>query len=279
MSEVIEKTFAVAVPARLNLNTIRGSVVIRAGEEGVIHVTASKEPSRGDARGTEIELAQEADATVKVATHFPEGAWSWLLGSFPCAVDYVVQVPTDCALTVNGVSSSLEAEGLKGEFSFQSVSGGIRLHSLGGQVKVNIVSGAVELVEITGSLRLNTVSGKVFGKRIRGPVHLATVSGEVVLEEASLDSIEASTVSGGMRYQTALGAGPYRFNSVSGNVVFVVPPETCCSAEIRSISGKLTTKLPATTGTSQSGNQSIEIQGGGVRVSLQSVSGNLSIVS
>jgi hypothetical protein len=59
----------------------------------------------------------------------------------------------------------------------------------------------------------------------------------------------------------------------------VVPPETRCSAEIRAISGRLSTKNPLIHSTSQSGNQAVEIQGGGVKVSLQSVSGNLSIVS
>jgi DUF4097 and DUF4098 domain-containing protein YvlB len=279
MSEIIEKNFTVASPARLNLSNIRGSVEIRPGEEGAIHVTATKSISTGDAQRTEIELTQETDGTVVVSTRFPEGAWSWLYGSFPCPVDYVVQAPRKCILKINVVSSEILSEGFDGEFSFQSVSGEVTLRTLSGPVRVNTVSGNVELAELTGDLRLNTVSGKVSGKHIRGAVHLDTVSGKISLEESNLTSIQASTVSGAMVYQTAFGEGPYRFNSVSGDVELLVPAETRCTAEMHAVSGKLTTKIPAASTSRQNGTQTMEVQGGGVKVTLQSISGNLSLAS
>jgi len=279
MSEIIEKTFTVASPAKFELSNIRGSVEIHPGEEAVIRILITKDENSGDAKRTEIDLSQATDGTVKVAMRFPESAWNWLFGSFPCRVDYRVQAPRKCFIKVNGVSSKTLAEGFEGEFSFHSVSGEMTLRSLAGPVKVNTVSGKVELAELTGDLHLTTVSGKVSGKRIRGPVHLNTVSGQVALDESSLSSLVATTVSGRMEYQTAFGAGPYQFNSVSGDVELLVPPETRCSAELRAISGKLFTKLPATSIAQQNGNQIAEIQGGGVKVSLQSVSGNLSLVS
>ena len=279
MSEIMEKTFMVASPARLDLSNIRGSVEIHPGEEDIIRIQITKDANSGDAKRTEIELSQAADGTVKVATRFPEGAWSWLFGSFPCRVDYVVQAPRKCFIKINCVSSEALAEGFEGEFSFHSVSGEISLRSLTGPVKVNTVSGEVELVELTGDLHLTTVSGKVSGKRINGPVHLNTVSGQVELDESNLTSVDATTVSGRMEYQTAFGPGPYHFNSVSGDVELMVPPETRCSAELHAVSGKLFTKLPATSIERQNGNQTAEIQGGGVKVYLHSVSGNLSLAS
>jgi len=279
MSEIMEKNFTVTSPARLDLSNIRGSVEIHPGEEGVIHIQLTKDANSGDAKRTEIELSQPTDGTVKVATHFPDSAWSWLFGSFPCRVDYVVQAPRKCSIKINGVSSDAVAEGFEGEFSFHSVSGEMTLRGLTGPVKVNTVSGKVELAELTGDLHLTTVSGKVSGKRIRGPVHLNTVSGQVSLDESSLSSVDATTVSGRMEYQTAFGAGPYHFHSVSGDVEMLVPLDTQCSAELHAISGKLYTKLPAISIARQNGNQIAEIQGGGVKVFLQSVSENLSLVS
>lgn len=279
MTEIIEKTFNVASPAHLNLANIRGSVEIRPGEEGAIHVTATKDANSGDAGRTEIELSLEMDGTVKVATHFPDGAWSWLVGSFPCKVNYLVQTPRKTFLKINGVSSEILARGLEGEFSFQSVSGEMNLSELAGPVKVNTVSGDVELSDLAGDLNLKTVSGKVSGKRLRGPVHLGTVSGRVSLEESSLTSVEASTISGNMVYQTALGDGPYQFNSVSGDVELLVPSGTRCSTEIRAISGRFSTKLPTASTSRQNGTQTAEVQGGGAKVLLQSISGNLSLDS
>ena len=155
----------------------------------------------------------------------------------------------------------------------------MNLSNLAGPMKVDTVSGEVELTGLSGALRLNTVSGKVSGKQICGSVHLDTVSGKVALEESSLTEVEATTVSGGMLYQTAVEAGPYRFNSVSGNVEFLVPAETRCSAELHAVSGKLSTKLPATSIARQDGRQTVDVQGGGVKVYLHSVSGNLSLAS
>ena len=279
MSETIEKTFAVSSPARLNLSNIRGSVEIRPGDDGAIRVTAIKQTSSGDARRTEIELSQEADGTVKAATHFPESGWGWIIGSFPCQVDYTVQAPRRCSLKINGVSNETSAEGFEGEFSFTSVSGEMALRNLTGPVKVNTVSGKMELAELTGELRLHTVSGKISGRQLTGALHLDTVSGKVELEKSSLPSAEATTVSGGMDLQTALGEGPYRFNSVSGNVQLTLPPETHCSAELHAISGSISTKLPATSTSRQNGAQTVEVQGGGVKLAVHSVSGNLSLVS
>ena len=279
MSETIEKTFSVSSPARLDLSNIRGSVEIRPGEDGVIHVTAVKQTGFGDTKRTEIELSQGADGTVKVATHFPDAGWGWIIGSFPCQVDYTVQAPRRCSLKINGVSSAADAQGFEGEFSFNSVSGEITLCNLTGPVKAHTVSGRMELAELTGELRLNTVSGKISGRQLNGPLHLDTVSGKVELEKSVLPSAEATTVSGEMDLQTALSEGPYRFNSVSGNVQLQLPAETHCSAELHAISGTISTKLPATSTFRQNGTQTIEVQGGGVKVYAHSVSGNLSLVS
>ena len=73
-----------------------------------------------------------------------------------------------------------------------------------------------------------------------------TVSGEVRLSEAALPSADLTTVSGEMRLQTELTTGPYRFHSVSGAVWLSVPPETHCSLELQSISGRLHVNLPVT---------------------------------
>lgn len=167
--EIKEKTFSVASPAHLNLINIGGSVEIRPGADWEIHVTATKNANTGDTQRTEIEFSQEMDGTVKVATRFPEGAWSWLFGSLPCRVDYVVKAPRKCCLKINAVSSEILAEEFDSKFSFQ--------------------------------------------------------------------------------------------------------------AELHAITGNLSTKLPATSISQQNGNQTIEVQGGGVRVTLQSVSGNLSLAS
>jgi len=257
MSETIEKTFTVSSPARLSVNNIRGSVDIHPGVDGVIQVTAIKQSHSGDEKRTEVEITQDADGTVRAATRFPDGGWNWLFGSYPCKVDYVVKAPRQCSLKLNGVSNMVHTEGFEGA------------------VSVNSVSGKITLRDLTGPVRIHTVSGEADGERITGSLDLDTVSGDLVLKESALSSIRGKTVSGNMRIHTALAEGPYDFKSVSGQVRLTVPPDTHCTGELHSVSGDVVSAFPITANSRHHGSQTVNVQGGGVKISLNSVSGDL----
>jgi hypothetical protein len=259
--ETTQKSFQVSSPARLDLSNIRGSVDIRPGEDDLFQVTAIKHTDSGDAGNTQIEVSQAANRNVTVATHFPDGWWLWLLGSKPCRVDYVVKMPRNSTLRVRGVSNTVLVDGFSGDFDFQTVSGDLTLQNL------------------TGPLQLKTVSGKIFARNLTGKLNLTTVSGDMEARESQLSAVQASTTNGNLGFQTALLEGPYRFNSVSGNVALVLPPEARCSAEIQSVSGKIATALPVSTRSLGHGRQVVDLQGGGALVTVQSVSGNLRLSS
>ncbi len=279
MSEKTEQTFQVSGSARLEVSNIRGSTEIRAGEDGLIHVEAVKQPSSGDEKRTEIQISQESDGRVKVKTHFPEASLGWLFGSQPCKVDYVITAPRLCTLKVNGVSNDTRVEGFDGDCTVNSVSGDLELVRLTGDLSASVVSGEMELEALTGTMKLNSVSGEISGKNLSGTLDLNTVSGDVELKGSNLSSLEANVTSGGVEAETALGEGPYRFHSVSGNVCLKVPAETRCTAELHSLSGGITVNLPQTSTMHRNGRQVAEVGGGGVLVYVNSVSGNLSLKS
>jgi hypothetical protein len=255
--ETIEKTFAVTAPARLNLANIRGSVEIRPGAEGVIRVTTIKRTDTGDARNTEIELAQHDDGTVVAAARFPDGWWSWLLFSQPCKVDFIVTLPREAQVKLNGVSNQISVAGLRGE------------------VSINTVSGDVSLQDVEGRLKVKSVSGDVSASHCAGALELTTVSGDADFHESRLASVSAHTTSGDLDFETVLSEGPYRFKSVSGNVELRLPPETPCSAQLHSISGRIQGEYPMTTRAFGQGSHHIDISGGGTPVEVHSVSGDL----
>jgi len=259
MPETIEKTFSVSSPARLSVSNISGSVDIRPGEEGVIQVTAVKRPHSGDEKRTEIEISQEADGSVKAATHYSDGGWTWMFGSHPCDVDYVIKAPHLCSIRVKGVSNMVFAEGFEGD------------------VNVNTVSGEITLKTIKGAIRIHSVSGDADGEHLSGTLEANTVSGDVLVKESTLGSIKGKTVSGDMRFSTPLADGPYEFKSVSGDVRMRVPPETHCTGELHSLSGDLVSVFPTSGYSSSHRSQSVQVQGGGVKISLNSVSGDLSL--
>ena len=257
--ETQEKTFNVSGTACLELSNIRGSVDIRSGDDGLIQITAIKHTDSGDAGNTEIELTQHSDGSVIAATHFPDGWWLWLVGSVPCRVDYVVKMPRNATLKVRGVSNRAYIDGLSGDFDIHSVSGDITLQNLGGAVLVNSVSGKISAKSLSGSLKLTSVSGR------------ADVA------SSKLDSIHAKTTSGDLDIQTSLQNGPYGFHSVSGNVDLTLPANAHYSAQLHSVSGKINSAFPIAYRSYGHGSQAVDVQGGGVMISAQSVSGNLTL--
>jgi hypothetical protein len=259
MSVVIEKTFNVSSTAILLVDNIRGSVEIRPGKEGVIQVTATKQTHTGDEKRTQIEITQEADGSVKAATRFPDSGWNWLSGTQPCEVDYIVNAPHQCSLKFNGVSSQVLAEGLEGNCS------------------VNTISGEVTLRNMNGSFQIHSVSGDTNGERISGSLDLDTVSGDLAWNDATLSSIRTKTISGDVKIQTSMTKGPYAFKSVSGDVCLTMPPHTQFSADLHSVSGNLVSTFPIEGASHHHGTQTIRAQGGGVNISLHSVSGDLSL--
>ena len=261
--ENYEQVFQVSQPALLDVSNIRGFTKICTGDDNMIIVKAVKQTNTGDAERTEIKIAQKADGAVEVNTHFPAALpfLDWFSDSKPCKVEYVITAPRSCALKVKNVSADASVEGFDGKTSLQSVSGNIDLRNINGEVKVSAVSGDVKGANLAGPLRLNVVSGNV------------------KVDESKLPSIHAATVSGDLTFETALSEGPYEFKSTSGDIELKAPAETRCSAELRSISGALQVKLPSSSASYGKGRQHVEIQGGGVKVSLNSISGDLEIKS
>ena len=255
--ETLEQTFNVSSPARLKLSNIRGSVEILPGEAGVLTVTATKHSENGDPGRTKIYLGQAADGEVTVETRFQDAWWAFFSFSRPCQVDYQVHIPPMCEIDASCVSSSLAVRSLEGKYKLSTVSGGISLEDL------------------TGEMKISSVSGEISGVKLAGALHLNTVSGEVRLVESSLTSTDLTTVSGEIRLQTELTNGPYRFHSVSGHVWLSVPVDTRCSLDLHSVSGSINVNLPVTRQKIAGGYSSFEVQGGGVRITANSVSGSL----
>jgi hypothetical protein len=260
--ETSTQSFDVSLPASLKLSNIRGSVLIQpfeAVEEARITVEAVKHLDSGDAGRTHIEISQQPGGGVTVATHFHEGGWLRLLfgAIWPCKVDYVVRVPRRCDIRLDCVSSEAAVLGLEGDFNIKTV------------------SGEVHLQKLSGPLKINTVSGDVDGAGLAGPLRLETVSGKARLDQSGFESVKASSISGDLRLETPIGEGPYRFQSISGNVTLLVPADTRCSLVFHKLSGRATIDLPVT----WHQNDRAELSGGGALVEFNTTSGNLRLSS
>jgi len=268
MSETneINRSFPISGPARLTLRNVDGAIDIAAGDADVLTVRAYKHPGPG-AKQTEIEITQDPEGRVSVITHFLEDTIARLFqpGHRGAArVDYTVRLPKSCEVDVAFVSGSARLQGLAGDFALRSV------------------SGPIDLEDLAGQLKLNTVSGPVTGAHLRldGNLTYDTVSADVILADSFVPAIAGNSVSGQVRLQTALGAGPYQFRSVSGDVWLAVPSAAGCRVDMHSLSGRMRASPPTARQHNRAGWTRVAFGAAdGPQVSFQSVSGDLHLVT
>jgi len=258
-SETIERSFQVESPAHLKVSNIRGSVDIRASEEGVISVSAVKHTNSGSNDQTRVVIEQRPDGVVAVESRYEASIANWLGLNKPCKVDYVIRVPRACSAKVSCVSSEASLAGLEGDFDLDSVSGDLHLKDL------------------SGNFDLKSVSGKIVGENSSGALDFDSVSGSVRISGANFPSISGNTVSGNVELHTALAEGPYKLNTVSGNVTLVVPEDSACTVASHSISGRVYVSLPAARQHGNGRNGVMDVRAGGVKVAFNSISGYLRI--
>ena len=260
-NDPVDLKFLVSSPARLVLTNVSGSVVIQPVEEDVIHVFAVKRLESGDAEQTTIECTQSEDGTVSVNTKFPDQGINLLRGKQICAVDYVVKVPTQTDIDTKVVSSTTTVSGIEGTISLKTVSGDIQLDSISGSISAKTVSGDIAGVDLTGDIQVNSVSGDV------------SVSG------SDLSLVESHSTSGDFILESNIGEGPYQFHTVSGDVGLKFPQISNCKINLNTLSGSLNANLPVELVSTNHGKHSVILGEGSTNISMNSVSGDLSITS
>jgi len=256
MEERIERTFTVGADASLTLENIIGDIRVTAWERPDIHVIAVQ---RGRVKA-EIEMRQEG-SHVAVRT-VPNRWWSsflrWLGGERPPVVDYTVEVPAGCRVHLSAVDGMVSLAGLRPE------------------TRLSLVSGRVQAEALDGEADISLVSAHLDGHEWRGRAAIKTVSGDLRLERCQWDSLDVDTVSGRAYVATPLAPqGRYHFHSVSGDVVLVVPAGTRATIMGESVSGRVRAETPASVEWQGLGSWRATLNGGGVEVHFNSVSGDL----
>ncbi len=256
--QIFEQSFPVSGEAVFKLSNITGQVVVRQGEAQVIAVHAVMDDSSGNAEQTRVEMTQESSGRVVVETRFDHPVSGFLNRMKPCRVSYEVRLPAGVDVNISTIDSTQDLQGLQGKFHLSTI------------------SGSLTLADLTGELAFSTISGNVRASGLQAPkVSLSSISGEVEFLRSELGEADGSTVSGQIRVDAPVGAGPYAFRSVSGNVLWLAQTLAPCTLEVHTVSGDIQVNQPTTKARSERGSKVWNVLGGGPLIRLNSVSGNL----
>ena len=159
----------------------------------------------------------------------------------------------------------------------RTASGEATIEGVGGQVHLTTASGDARLRAVEGEIAVQSASGDLAIDRIRGGASVRTASGDVSIHRADLDRCVVATASGDLNLDTVLaGVGPYRFESVSGDVQLDLglPSGTGATLTFKTVSGDASMDAAATKtgrGTWRLGPD------GGPEFAVKTVSGDLQV--
>lgn len=282
----------VSGPTTLDLSYIQGKVKINGAETDRIVIDAIKR-----VRASNMDEAQEVadhieikvstrQSTVVVNTNYlrlvnrTRSFWQKVLGvgedSFG-DVDYVITVPTECNLIIDGHTGKLEISDTRGDIRISTMSAHVLLSSIDGKMEISNSSGStrgeflfgpitvrqavgdIDLQWVEGDIKINATSGKINIRQVRGAIDLVTKSGEVTIQ-TELDSPRN-----------------YFVETLTGKIRFDIPESASGLLEIRTESGEISSEIPIAVKTA-SGNRLVgEFGLGGPIIKLFSSSGDVEI--
>ncbi|MFW5688881.1 MAG: DUF4097 family beta strand repeat-containing protein [Spirochaetota bacterium] len=228
------------------------------------------------------ERAREKLAGVSVTLDRRDG--EWVVESEPAdrhstRIDFELQVPRALAVVVTTASGDLWLEDLSGSQTVNTMSGDINVASLGsdcGAVQlVSSKSGDIIGAALTGDVTLNTLSGDVSVNGFSGVLRVSTQSGDIGVRDGH-GSVQLKTMSGDVRAALlSIGAEDVALSSVSGDVDLTVPTDAAFDLEARSTSGDVRAESELEDAVRSGRRLQGRRNGGGVSVTVTSVSGDI----
>jgi hypothetical protein len=174
-----------------------------------------------------------------------------------------ITVPAECPIQLGVVSASAVVCGLSSGASVKGVSGEITLDGVTGQVQADTISGALE------------------GRDVDGAVRFKSVSGDLTLADGCLTLLEADNVSGQIAADVSLAAaGAMRIGTISGEVTVRLTADSDTRVRLHSTAGNVRSEFDSlrTTMSPGSHNVSGNVGGGSGSVSVNSVSGDVTLL-
>jgi len=290
-----DRSFAVSGPVRLELSGASGDVQITGSADGKVHVHA-------DVRSSGMGFGSPQKRMGELVSHPPveQRGNTIRIGKDMThlrnlGISYTIEVPHDTEVDSTVASGSQTIRDIRGPVKSQSASGAIRVEHIdrdaqltamsgsveasdvGDDVHASSVSGNVSVANAKGDVRINALAGVIQVVKPGGRVDADTASGTVNVQGATND-VKAHSASGQISVQGNPAANSYwELKTVSGEVQLSVPSSANFQLSADATSGDIRADVPIVI--EEQGKHSLRahVGGGGARVEVHSVSGNIHI--
>lgn len=237
----IDETIDVGPGSELIITTLGGDVEVRGANGGSIRIKAKGESALPHTPHVE----REGNRVIFNAPHGSE-------------IDVEAVVPHDCKVTVTTTEGDVEIEDT-------------------GSIEVKTLSGDVTAEDIAGDCTVTTGHADVTVERMTGALTANTINGDVEVTHSKLYSAQLHSVDGEVSLDAALGAGPFTIQTINGDVDLRLPSGQGAEVFFHTANGEFTTHLPTQANKSSKREWQAQVNGGGVRVEITTVNGDLEV--
>jgi Putative adhesin len=218
----------------------------------------------GEISGQPLEVAHEAGMlTINHKSSGWDGVLKWLQNTRG-RVTLTLTVPPDCPVTLNLVTASAVVTGMAGRLSVKTASGDVTLDG------------------VTGSIDANTAAGDIEAQGLAGSVTFKSLSGNLALAGGSLDRLSAQSVTGKVTTDVDLRTkGHAQVSTVSGEVTMRLPETTSATVALNSLTGQVDAGFAQLTRQDRPMGKYITgtLGDGSASLSVNSVSGAITLLS
>jgi DUF4097 and DUF4098 domain-containing protein YvlB len=160
---------------------------------------------------------------------------------------YEVTVPAGARVSASSWSGSVSLRGVRGDAEAHTQSADVTVRDAGGRLDVETLSGDVTVQGVASDAAIHRDSGDVMLTGARGAVELESVRGDLTMRDVAAKQVRTHTTSGDVSFSGAIqGDGRYEFNTHSGDIHLLLPPDVGAQLSISTFNGSIDSDFPIT---------------------------------
>ena len=257
--------FATPNPPRVRIEFRSGSIDVRTEDVGetTVELRGRRDNDAATRLIAETTVAQRGDEIVILV---PKRAGGIFGRSHD--LDLTITAPALTALAIDSGAADITARGDFGTATVQTGSGDVTIGHIADAIKIRSGSGDIRVDRIDGDAHITTGSADIQLGEVGGAGSVTTGSGDISVGSAGAE-LDVKTGSGDVSIDS-VRHGEIKARTASGDVRAGVCAGTAAWLDVRTISGRVSSDLEASTEPGRDENR--------VRLQLETVSGDIELV-